>query len=71
MQSEMSGRVQKNSESVAIFGETIQNLHKDLTQTFTSELAAGEAIARSVTAINERQAIRAFESGLRLTLSYE
>lgn len=65
VQAEMSTRNQKPSETVEKFGEAKQKLLKDLTQAFTSELAAGEAISRSVITINERQEIRVFESGLR------
>lgn len=65
VQTEMSGRTQKPTETVEKFGDAIAILLKELTQAYKSELADGEVISRSVTVINERRAIRAFESGLR------
>lgn len=66
IQAEMSARTQRPNETVKKYGEIMQALLAELNKAYVKELADGEnEVSPSVIAIIERQAIRAFESGLR------
>lgn len=66
IQTEMSNRTQRPNETVKSYGDSMQSLLAELNKAYVKELAEGEnVVSPSVIAIIERQAVRAFESGLR------
>lgn len=65
IQAELIARTQRPGESIEKFGEAMFKLLADLTKSYANEISTGEQIPDSILNINERQALRAFESGIR------
>lgn len=65
VQAELSTRTQKPNESVEKYGEDMTRLLTELHKAFERELAPNEVFSPSLKTIIQRQAVRAFESGLR------
>lgn len=65
IQVELLGRNQRSGESLEKYGKVMMDLLSELTKAYSKELPAGQTLPPSVQNINERQALRAFETGIR------
>lgn len=65
VQTELTTKTQKTSESVEKFGEEITRLLAELHKAYERELAPGEVFPPSLKTVLQRQAVKIFESGLR------
>lgn len=65
IQVELLGRNQRSGESLEKYGKVMMDLLSELTKAYSKELPAGENLPLAIQNINERQALRAFETGIR------
>lgn len=65
IQAELISRNQRSGESLEKYGKVMLDLLSELTKAYSKELQPGETLPTTIKNINERQALRAFETGIR------